>query len=72
VAKAWGIDVNKVIAWIRSGELRAINGAKKAGGKPRYLIDLADLEAFEAARSTVPVPRSTRKRRATENVTRYF
>ncbi len=31
VAKAWGISPEKVLAWIRSGELRAVNVATKLG-----------------------------------------
>src|SRR5437660_5835359 len=35
VAKMWGITPEKVIAFIRSGELRAINVATRLGGRPR-------------------------------------
>jgi hypothetical protein len=64
VAKAWGIDVLKVLHWIKTGQLRAINGARTAGGRPRYLIDVEDLKAFEHARSAIPLPTPTRTRRA--------
>jgi hypothetical protein len=76
VAKLWGIDVNKVLHWIRSGQLKAINGARKASGtKPRYLIDIADLEAFERSRSAVTdaTERPARMRRQGQaEVTEYF
>jgi hypothetical protein len=52
------------MTWIRSGELRAVNAATHAGGRPRYLIDLADIAAFEAARSASPAPKPTRRRRS--------
>jgi hypothetical protein len=63
VAQRFGIDPAKVLAWIRSGELRAMNAATTRSGRPRYLIDEADLAAFEMARSTTPAPKVQRKRR---------
>lgn len=54
VAKMWGISPDKITAWIRAGELRAINMAASARGeRPRYLIDEADLKAFEKQREVV-------------------
>ena len=71
VARRWGVSAEKVIAWIRSGELHAMNAATRPGGRPRYLIDLRDLEAFELRRSATPVPRSKRRRQES-GVTEYF
>ena len=64
IAREWGISPAKVIAWIRAGELRAINAAARPTGRPRYLIDVADLAEFAARRSTVspPAPRPRRRR----------
>lgn len=53
VAERFGVDVAKVHAWIRAGELRAIDGATRRGERPRYLVDVDDLEAFERARAVV-------------------
>lgn len=47
----WGVDYRKVLAWIRSGELRAIDGRNSRSGRPRFLVDAADVAAFEAARA---------------------
>jgi hypothetical protein len=63
LARQWGIDPHKVIAWVRSGELRAIDVATHRGGRPRYLIDLADVAAFEEARLVAPPTRVLRRRR---------
>ncbi len=54
VARAWGIDPIKVLQWIRSGQLRAIDGATPGSTRPRYLVDRDDLAAFEAARTVRP------------------
>lgn len=56
LARRWGVDIDTVYAWIRGGELRAINGAKRAGGRPRYLINEADIADFERRRAVQPPP----------------
>ena len=69
LARQWGLDPHKVITWIKSGELRAINGAKDSNScRPRFLIDVADIAAFEQAREVIPAcppPRARRARRST-------
>lgn len=67
LARRWGIDCAKVLGWIKRGELRAIDGSSARGCKPRYLIDLADIAAFEAARSATPAPKPSRRRRQSEH-----
>ncbi|MCX7428771.1 MAG: helix-turn-helix domain-containing protein [Planctomycetia bacterium] len=62
LADLWGISPDKIVAWIKSGELRAIDAATKRGVRPRFLIDVADVEAFERARSVTPPPPPRRKR----------
>jgi len=64
LAQRWGIDRSKIIAWIRSGELRAIDAATRPGGRPRYLIDQHDVFVFEAAREVIPACPTARARRA--------
>jgi hypothetical protein len=56
VAQRLAIKPEKVIAWIRSGDLRALNTAATTGPgrRPRYKISPADLAAFETARQTSP------------------
>jgi hypothetical protein len=69
VARMLGVADQKILHWIRSGELKATNLARSPHGRPRYAIDLADLEAFEAGRQVIPAtgistPRRLRKRTA--------
>ena len=54
LAKQWGVATTKVIAFIRTGELPATNLANRGCTRPRYAIDVADVEAFETARRVVP------------------
>jgi hypothetical protein len=72
VAARYGVDANKVVAWIRSGQLRAINTATKAGGRPRYRISPAAVALFEAARTTVPQPKIACRRRRDPSVREFF
>jgi hypothetical protein len=76
VARLWGVSSHKVIHFIRTGELKAINLAASRTNRVRYSIDLADIEAFELSRQVVPDGGlSTTKRlrrRAAANVKEFF
>jgi predicted site-specific integrase-resolvase len=54
LAELWGIAPDKVLRWIRSGELRAIDASTRCGRRPRYLIDADDIADFERRRRVVP------------------
>jgi excisionase family DNA binding protein len=63
VARLLGITDEKVLTWIRSGELRASNIATRPTTRPRYTILRDALEAFLAARQPQPpTPRPPRRR----------
>ena len=66
LAIRWRIDVMKVLHWIHTGELPAINVARNPRGRPRYRIDEKDIAALErvraAATSGPAKARSTRTR----------
>ncbi len=73
IASQWGIDVAKVLSWIRSGELRAIDASTKRGGRPRFLVDVSDLLIFEQSRAvSPPPPRVPRRRKQPGNVIQFF
>jgi hypothetical protein len=75
VAKQWGVSSAKVLKFIRTGELRAINLASHTSNRPRYAVDTADVEAFERGRQVVPIGNesSTRlRRRAAASVKEFF
>src|SRR5438067_13182400 len=68
LARQWGISVEKVLRWVKSGELRAVNAASRPSGRPRFLIDLADVAVFEARRAVASSPDANPvKRRRTQN-----
>jgi hypothetical protein len=62
LARLWGISPEKVISWIRRGELRAVNVASRLGGRPRWLIDPKDVEDFERRRTATAAPRPRRRK----------
>lgn len=73
LARRWGISSDKVRAWIRSGKLAAIDAATRPGGRPRFLIDVRDLAAFEAARRVhTKVPTKRRPRQRDAGVINFF
>ena len=77
LAQRWGIDKAKIIAWIRSGELRAINASTIPTRRPRYLINEKDIQSFEQAREVLPacpLPRARRNHRpqVKQYVSRFF
>lgn len=64
VGKLLGVDANKVIGWIRSGELPAINAATTlCGARPRYRVSREALEAFQRRRAVVPSVRPPRRKK---------
>lgn len=77
VAKRLGVSVKKIIAWIRNGELRAMNLANSDCSRPRYRVPLEALEAFEKSRLVVPdddepTVRRVRRRATNDEVNRFF
>ena len=72
LAAQWGIDVQKVLHWIKAGELRAVNLATRRDGRPRYAISPADIALFEAARVVQPPAPRIRRRRVDPNVIQFF
>ena len=73
LAKQWGVSADKVLAFIRRGELRAIDISTNRGGRPRYLIDRKDIEAFELSRAVIPpAPRQKRRRWRDPAIKEYF
>ena len=73
LAKRWGISPDKVLSWIRNGELPAIDASTRRGGRPRYLIDEEDILAFEERRRVSVSSRRSRPREPKGNgPTQYF
>ena len=63
IARRYGVKPDKILAWIASGELAAINVAERPGGRPRWRISPEAIAAFERRRSSRPAASPTTKRR---------
>jgi hypothetical protein len=72
-AKKLGVSPEKVIHFIESGELVAVNLATKSNGSKRWRISAEAIADFERRRSAVPSTASPRRtRRAVAGVREYF
>jgi excisionase family DNA binding protein len=69
IAEQLGVDPSKVLGWIKSGILEAINVSN--GRRQRYRISPEALEQFLSLRSTRPAPKPIRRQRPT-NVKEFF
>jgi hypothetical protein len=80
LAKMWGISHDKVLEFIRTGELEAFNVASKKSRRPQFKISLTALQAFQERRSgrdparSLPAPASRRaaRRPASPPTREYF
>lgn len=71
VAARLGVEPERVIRWIRTGKLPAIN---LSDGKlrPRFRVDPLDLALLEQRRAVVPAPKPIRRRRQSADVIEFF
>jgi hypothetical protein len=66
VARRYRVSPKRVRAWIRRGELAALNTADVRSPKPRFVVTPEALERFERGRqAAAPPPKARRARRAT-------
>lgn len=61
-AELLSVTADKITDLIHAGHLPAVDVSLHPGGKARWRISAADLEAFLASRRTTPTPKPTRKR----------
>jgi excisionase family DNA binding protein len=65
IAERYGVKKQIVLAWIKNGELRAIDVRARDANRPRFKVLPADLIAFEAKRVVRPqLVTATHRRRA--------
>jgi excisionase family DNA binding protein len=74
VCERFVVTEHTVLAWIRSGELRAVNvGRAPEAKKPRWRITQAALDAFEQLRTpTAVLTRGRRKKQAAGEVVEFY
>ncbi len=72
IARKYGVGVHKVLHWIGTGELRAINVATNVVGRPRWVVTADALADFERRRSAQPKPAPRRHPRKKIDVIEFF
>lgn len=72
VAERYGVDHFKVLRWINSGQLAAVNVATSPKGRPRWRISEEALADFERRRSNMPAPTTSRRRKSAAVEPRYY
>lgn len=72
VARRLGVCREKVLTWIKSGELKAIDVRGGRNGKSLFRIDPVELAAFESRRGSAPLPKTRRRRRQAVDVPDFY
>jgi hypothetical protein len=64
LAELWGCKPEKILGFIRRGQLRAFDLSEHPGvGRPRWRISAAAVAEFEANRAAIVPPKRTRRKR---------
>jgi excisionase family DNA binding protein len=73
LARLLRVSADRIRAWIKRGELRALNVAPGRLGKPRFVVLPHHLEEFERKRRVAtPAARPAPRRRQPAGVVDYF
>jgi hypothetical protein len=62
----WKVGADKVHGFLRRGELVGVNVATNLSGRPQWRITHESVELFEQRRSSVPPPKTPRRKRRQE------
>jgi hypothetical protein len=72
VAARYRVGEDKVRAWIRRRELKAINTATALCGKPRFVVLPDALVEFETSRAAAEPPKPPRRRKKRIDFVDYY
>lgn len=70
-AQQLGVSENKVLAWIRTGQLKALNVASSVRNRPRWKITAEARREFEDSRTAKPSESATATLRRRTSYERY-
>ena len=71
LARVWRVSPDRIRSWITSGELGAIDTARRRCGRPRYVVLPHHVEEFERRRAARSSPKPVRPRKRTQLVDYY-
>jgi hypothetical protein len=73
LAEEWSVDCKKVLAFIATGELVAVNFAQRSNERPRWKVSRESIDQFLSRRqSRPPAPRAIRSRKKAANVVEFY
>jgi excisionase family DNA binding protein len=73
LAKRYRVSPSKVRGWIERGELPAINTANRRCARPRYVVTMEAVAAFERGRqAAAPETPKPKRRRKPANLIDFF
>lgn len=59
----YGVGEHTILAWVKSGELRAVNVARTPGTRPKWRFTAEALAQFEISRESGGAPVATKTKR---------
>lgn len=69
----FAVTEHTILAWIRSGELRAFNvGRSSAGKKPRWRVSQHALDEFETKRTPTSPPAKALRRKGEADIVEFY
>jgi excisionase family DNA binding protein len=71
LARVLRVSPDRIRAWIKAGELGAIDVARHRCGRPRYVVLPHHLAEFERRRRAATAPRPPRQRKRTLEIDYY-
>ena len=73
ICNRFNVNEHTVLAWVHSGELKAVNvGVSPARKKPRWRVTEEALKKFEELRAATPPAPRPQRRRKTSNASIKF
>ena len=72
VGRLLGVSADKVLRWITSGELPAVDLSTRRGPRPRWHVSRAAMETFLLRRQSQPAAPIARRKKKREKKLRFF
>jgi excisionase family DNA binding protein len=71
LARVLRVSPDRIRAWIKSGELQAVNVSQHRCSRPRFVVLPHHLAEFERDRQVGPPPKAPRRRKKTAEIDYY-
>jgi transposase len=76
LCEKYGVGEHTVLAWVKSGELKGVNVARKPGTRPKWRFTAEAIAQFEISRESgggaATATKAKRKRQADPEVIQFY